>query len=253
MRILAFTLLSLIATVSFSWGPTGHRVVGLIAEQHLSKKALKNISLVLGTESIAEVSTYMDFIKSDSKYDHYSPFHYCTVPDGKIYREVGAPEEGDAVAGIERFIAELKSKNFKEFDEAFALKCLIHLIGDIHQPLHVGNGEDRGGNDIKLEFFYRNSNLHRVWDSGLIDQQKYSYTEYTDWINHPTTQQKKTWSSDGIDVWVKESYDLRPQVYDIPENMKLSWRYNYDNIDALNRRLLQAGIRLAAVLEEIYG
>ncbi len=253
MRILAFTLLLLISTVSFSWGPTGHRVVGLIAEQHLSKKALKNISLVLGTESIAEVSTYMDFIKSDRKYDHYSPFHYCTVPDGKIYREVGAPEEGDAVAGIERFIAELKSKNFKEFDEAFALKCLIHLIGDIHQPLHVGNGKDRGGNDIKLEFFYQNSNLHRVWDSGLIDQQKYSYTEYTDWINHPSTQQKKTWASDGIDVWVKESYDLRAQVYDIPENKKLSWRYNYDNIDALNQRLLQAGIRLAAVLEELYG
>ena len=251
--MLFLTLLLSLSNVSLSWGPTGHRVVGLIAEQHLSKKALKNIASVLGSETIAEVSTYMDFIRSDRRYNHYGPFHYCTVPDGKTYRRFGIPDEGDAVVGIERFISELKKKEFKEFDEAFALKCLIHLIGDIHQPLHVGNGEDRGGNDIKLEFFYHNSNLHRVWDSGLIDQQKYSYTEYTNWINHPTVDQKRIWSSEGIDVWVQESYDLRKQVYDFPENKKLSWRYNYDNIDSLNRRLLQAGIRLAAVLEDIYG
>ena len=56
----------------------------------------------------------------------------------------------------------------------------MHIVGDLHQPLHVGNGKDRGGNDVKLDFFWESSNLHRIWDSGIIDQQKLSYTEYSD-------------------------------------------------------------------------
>ncbi|MDW3196982.1 MAG: S1/P1 nuclease [Cytophagales bacterium] len=251
--ILSILLLTIFLPTSYSWGPTGHRVVGLIAEQHLSKKALKRVQAVLGTETLAEVSTFMDFIKSDSKYRHMNPWHYCTIPDGKTYEEAGTPEEGDVIMTIERLISELKSKNFSDEDEAFALKMLVHLVGDIHQPLHVGNGEDRGGNDVKLEYFYRSSNLHRVWDSGIIDEQKFSYTEYADWINHVDATQVKSWQSATVRQWAAESVTYRGQVYDIPENKKLSWRYNFDNIETVNLRLLQAGVRLAGVLETIYG
>ncbi len=251
--ILSLLLLTVFLPTSYSWGPIGHRVVGLIAEQHLSKKALKKIKVVLGKETLAEVSTFMDFIRSDSKYRHMSPWHYCTIPDGKTYEEAGTPEEGDVIVTIERLIAELESKNFTDYDEAFALKMLVHLVGDIHQPLHVGNGEDRGGNDVKLEYFFRSSNLHRVWDSGIIDQQNYSYTEYVDWINHVDATKVKTWQSASVRDWAAESMSLRSQVYDIPENLKLSYRYNYDNIETVNLRLLQGGVRLAGVLERIYG
>lgn len=251
--ILSILLLTIFLPTSYSWGPTGHRVVGLIAEQHLSKKTLKKVNAVLGTETLAEVSTFMDFIKSDRKYRHMNPWHYCTIPDGKTYEEAGTPEEGDVIVTIERLISELKSKNFSDEDEAFALKMLVHLVGDIHQPLHVGNGEDRGGNDVKLEYFFRSSNLHRVWDSGIIDEQKFSYTEYADWINHVDAAQVKTWQSATVRQWAAESVTYREQVYQIPENKKLSWRYNFDNIDTVNLRLLQAGVRLAGVLESIYG
>ncbi len=239
--------------LGFAWGPTGHRVVGLIAEYHLSKKAMKRVTAILKDETMAEASTFMDFIKSDRKYDHMSPWHYCTIPDGQTYADAGTPPEGDVIVTIERLISELKSGQFTDEDEAFALKCLIHLIGDIHQPLHVGNGKDRGGNDIKVEYFYKPSNLHRVWDSGIIEEQKYSYTEYTEWINHPTNADLVQWRNDNVRTWALESAELRTQVYDIPENGKLSWRYNYDQIDTVNRRLLQAGVRLAYVLDMIYG
>lgn len=239
---------------SFGWGATGHRIVGLIAEFHLSKKAKKNIEIILGHETLAEVSNYMDFIKSDATYRHMSPWHYATIPNGKTYAEIGTPEEGDVIVTIQRLMQELETKEFTDEDEAFALKCLVHLIGDIHQPLHVGNGEDRGGNDVKLEYFWQSSNLHRVWDSGIIDGQQYSYTEYANWINHPTEQQLKEWSSLNVLDWANESVDVRNQCYDtVPENGKLSYRYNFDNIELLNQRLLQAGIRLANVLNEIYG
>ncbi|WP_420317213.1 S1/P1 nuclease [Ekhidna sp.] len=255
MKKIILPFLSLIICLqSFGWGATGHRIVGLIAERHLSKKAKKNIEKVLDFETLAEVSNYMDFIKSDATYRHMSSWHYATVPDGKSYEEAGTPEEGDIIVTIQRLMGELETKNFTDMDEAFALKCLVHLIGDIHQPLHVGNGEDRGGNDVKLQYFWENSNLHRVWDSEMIDGQKYSYSEYVDWIDHPSDQQLLDWSSLEVLQWANESKEVRSQCYDtMPDDLKLSYRYNFDNVDLLNQRLLQAGIRLANVLNAIYG
>jgi len=249
-----FSLLFIFVLVfqSFGWGATGHRVVGLIAERHLSKKAKKNIQKVLEGETLAEVSNFMDFIKSDATYRHMSPWHYATIPQGTTYEK--PPEEGDIIHTITRLITELQSKNFTDEDEAFALKCLVHLVGDIHQPLHVGNGTDRGGNDIKLDYFWRGSNLHRVWDSGIIDGQQYSYTEYSDWIDHATEQQEQQWKTAAVLDWAYESSEYRAQCYQtVPEDKKLTYRYNYDNLALVNQRLLQAGIRLAHVLNEIYG
>lgn len=243
-----------IAIGANAWGMTGHRVIGEIAEKHLTKKARKNLALILQNETLAECANYMDFIKSEHAYDHMSPWHYATIPDGQTYAEAGTPEEGDVIATLNRLIEELKSKKFTDEDELFALKCLVHLVGDIHQPLHVGNGTDRGGNDVKLEFFWEPSNLHRVWDSGIIDYEQYSYTEYVEWINHPSEAQKANWSNVDVLAWANESKEARNQCYEtVSENKKINYRYVYDNIDLVNQRLLQAGLRLAAVLNEIYG
>ena len=250
-------LLTLIFLFSFNqaipWGKTGHRIVGLIAEQHLTKKAKKNIDRILKNETLAEVSNFMDFIKADDKYDHMNPWHYATIPDGQTYEQAGTPEEGDAIQKINQIISELETKEFTFGSEAFALKCLVHLVGDIHQPLHVGNGEDRGGNDVKLDFFWKSSNLHRVWDSGMIDGQDYSYSEYTEWINHASESQIEEWQNDAVIEWAYESMSYREQVYDLPENKKIAYDYVYQNRELLNLRLLQAGVRLAGVLNKIYG
>jgi hypothetical protein len=235
------------------WGQTGHRVVGLVAEHHLSKKAKANIDKVLAGESLAMVSNYMDFIKSDPTYKHMDPWHYCTIPEGQTYEQAGAPQEGDVIATIERLKQELKSKQFTDGDEAFALKMLAHLVGDIHQPLHVGNGNDRGGNDVKLKYFWESSNLHRVWDSDMIDGQQLSYTEFADWVDIDDKATVAAWQSKGTADWAYESMGLRKQVYNLPEDLSLSYRYNFDNIDAVKLRLVQAGVRLAGLLNEIYG
>lgn len=236
-----------------AWGPTGHRVTGLIAEKYMSENALKNVQKILGGESIAMVSTFMDEIKSDKKYDHLRPWHYCTIPDGMTYDEAGTPEEGDAVYAIEKLTEELRTKEFTQGDEAFTLKLLIHLIGDIHQPLHVGNGTDRGGNDVSVRYFSRNSNLHRVWDSGMINGTRLSYTEYAEWINRPDDDEVRKWQNSTVRDWAHESMTFRPAIYDLPANKKLSFRYDYDHKETLNLRLLQAGVRIAGVLNALYG
>jgi len=254
MKAFIFSVIfSLTVNYAFSWGAIGHRVVGEIAFRHLSENARKNIQKILGNESLAMTGTYMDFIRSNDKYDHMSPWHYCTIPDGKTYDEAGTPKEGDVIVTIDRLLNELESKRFTDEDEAFAIKMLVHLIGDIHQPLHVGNGEDRGGNSIKVNFFWESSNLHRVWDEGIIEQQKLSFTEYTNWINFPTNEQVKNWQNGQVRDWAKESVKHRDEAYKLPENKKINYEYVYQNIDLVNLRLLQAGVRLAGVLNKIYG
>ncbi len=127
MRILsAFVFSVFVSLNSFGWGQTGHRVVGQIAYNHLSKNVKKQIDQILNGQSIAMVSNFMDEIKSEHKYDSLGPWHYCTIPDGESYSV--APEEGDIIQAINTYVEMLKGGNLSKEDEAFTLKCLIHLV-----------------------------------------------------------------------------------------------------------------------------
>ena len=139
----------------FGWGIIGHRTVGYIAEQHVSSKTKKEIKRVLGNESISVASNWMDDIKSDDNYDHAYMWHFVTIPDGKRYETCEKEPKGDIIQAVERIIAELKSDTLSAIIEKENLKMLIHLIGDVHQPLHVGNGTDMGGNKVKLQWFWK--------------------------------------------------------------------------------------------------
>ncbi len=234
----------------FAWGQTGHRVVGKVAENHLSEKAKEALSCLLGSESLMEASNWMDNIKSDKAYDYARPWHYVTVPDGKTYETCDKAEDGDAYEAIQRMVKTIKDKETSKEKKVEAIRMLCHLVGDIHQPLHVGNGEDRGGNSVKIKWFYKGSNLHRIWDSGMIDQKQLSYSELASMIDHPSKDELKKWQSDHIDVWVKEAMDLRPQIYDIEGEENLSYDYLYHNWASAKHQLLKAGVRLAGILNE---
>jgi hypothetical protein len=235
------------------WGKTGHRVVGDIAEQYLTDKARSAVRRVLGHESLAMASTWMDEIRSDSRYDHTHDWHWVTIPDGMTYGGTQKNPKGDIIQAIITIITDLRKGGLDPAEEAEKLKMLVHLIGDIHQPLHVGTGEDRGGNDTRVEWFWEPSNMHRVWDSGMIDEHQLSYTELSGSINHPTKAQVREWQASGVMDWAYESMELRDQVYNLPEDRSINYEYMYRNFDTVEQRLLQAGVRLAGVLNEIYG
>lgn len=235
------------------WGQNGHRIVGDIAADYLTPEARKAVDRVLGPTSMAIASTWMDKIKSDPKYDYTHDWHWVTIPNGMTYKETDKNPNGDLINALRTIIEELKSGSLSAEEEAKKLKMLIHLVGDIHQPLHVGNGKDRGGNDTEVEWFYEESNLHRVWDSEMIDDTKLSYTEFSTAINHPTDKQITKWQKSSVLDWAYESMELREQVYDLPEDRQIGYKYQYKNRDLLDRRLLKAGVRLAGVLNEIYG
>ena len=251
--ITAVTVLVIFHTSScFAWGPTGHRVTGWIAEQHISKKVKKELTRVLGDQSLAMASTWMDEIRSDSVYDYTSDWHWVTIPDGMTYQHSEKNKNGDLIEAIERLTTALKSKSLSPNQERESLKMLIHLIGDLHQPLHVGGGNDRGGNDIMVTWFRGRSNLHRVWDSEMIDDTKLSYTELAASLEKPDAARILSWQKSDIHTWAKESMNYREQVYRYGKG-NLGYKYAYENFHIVRHRLLQAGIRMAGVLNDIYG
>lgn len=255
MKKMTILLLVFIVNQTFAWGPIGHRVVGKIAELHLDAKTAAKVKAILGNESLASVANWADFIKSDPNWRKANPWHYVSIPDGKTYKTIEKNKDGDVVWAIEHFSKVLVDKKATKEQKAEAIKFLVHFVGDIHQPLHVGHVHDRGGNSVKINWFKEETNLHSVWDESLIDMQKLSYSEMVEFINHPSKEDVKKWKSEGIEEWMKESIALRDSVYDIVKNKDQykkygEYLYNYKNIENLNRRMLQAGVRLAALLEK---
>lgn len=234
------------------WGQNGHRIVGDIAADYLNSEAREAVNRVLDETSMAIASTWMDKIKSDPAYDHTHDWHWVTIPNGMTYEETEKNPNGDLINTLRSIISELKNDSLSAEEEQEKLKMLIHLVGDIHQPLHVGTGKDRGGNDTKVQWFNEKSNLHRVWDSEIINDTKLSYTEFSRAINHPTDQQIDKWQDSKVLDWAYESMELRDQAYDLPADRKIGYKYQYQKRDLLDQQLLKGGIRLAGVLNDIY-
>lgn len=251
-NFIAALLLCAISFSAFGWGPTGHRATGWIASKYLNKKARKTIERILQGQSLAMASTWMDEVRSDSTFDYMTDWHWVTIPEGQTYDQTAKNPNGDIIQTLERIIAELKSNTLNDTEQAQRIRILIHLVGDIHQPLHVGAKNDRGGNDIKVMWFRTESNLHRVWDSDMIDDTKLSYTELAQSLDIPTKDQLLAWQRKSVRDWAAESQSFQKEVYDTG-NGRLGYRYSYLYLPIVRQRILHAGVRLAGVLNEIYG
>ena len=245
-KLLVFLLIPL--SLYADWGKTGHRVIGQIAQDNLSPNALAAITELLDGETLATVSTYADEIRSNPDFVDFARWHYVNLPLDKQYQDI--VHEGDnIVVAIERCIYALEQDWVSKEQKAFHLKFLVHLIGDIHQPLHAGRKEDYGGNKIKVKWFGRDSNLHRVWDSEMINDYKMSYSELS---NHLQFTRELNFDQNTPADWANESQELAKKVYETKVGEKLSYSYIYYNFNTVKDRLFQAGIRLANVLNEIY-
>jgi hypothetical protein len=254
MRKLILVALSLaIASPAYAWGPIGHRITGAIADENLSGLARAHVRSLLGTEDLAEAATWPDDMKSDPDtfwQKQASPWHYVTVK-GDDYQSSDAPAEGDAMTALSRFTATLRDPKASADDKRLALRFIVHIIGDLHQPLHDGAGTDRGGNTVAVTWFGKPTNLHSVWDSGLIEQRSLSYSEYAKWLSRSITPaQVIAWNERDPAVWIHESIALRKTIY--PADPALSWDYAYQHRTEVDDRLKQGGVRIAAYLNWIF-
>lgn len=267
---LAALLLALSGSAS-AWGPTGHRVVGRIAEHHLTPQARQGIADLLGPDSLARVSTWPDDIRSDANWTKgpsgaelfadpnwakppkdARPWHFLSIDDNETLETTARDTKaGDILEALQRLEKILRDPQADKQSKADALKFIVHFVGDIHQPLHVGRRGDRGGNDIIVLWFSEPSNLHSVWDSGMIDSTKLSFSELAEFVDHPTPAEVTAWQSGSTADWIRESFDARQQVYDIGKR-DLGFDYSFRNMSLVEKRLVQAGVRLAGLLNSVF-
>lgn len=244
---------------SMGWGLIGHRVVGEVADSYLSKKARHEIRHILGHESLAMAANWADHIKSDSTYDYLEPWHYVNFEKGLTLQQLKAVLAKDtsvnAYTKINFLVSELKKKSLSADKKKMYLRLLIHFVGDIHQPLHVSPVGTRGGNDIKVNWFSTPTNLHSVWDRYLVEFQALSYTEFAKAINFAGPAQRSKWQKQPLSEWLYESYTMAQQLQDEIKspNPRLGYEYNFKYVDTMNLQMLKGGVRLAGLLNEIFG
>jgi hypothetical protein len=259
-KVLFVVIMTLAAQQSFAWGKTGHRIVAEIAQRHLTKKAKQGISELFGVEPMAFWANWPDLILSDTthQYDGSDKWHYVDLP-GNIGRDEFVQDlknlKGETLyTQIPVLIAQLKDKSLPIEKRQTALKFLVHFIGDLHQPLHVGRDDgSQGGNKIQLNFFKKPTNLHTLWDSGLIDNNLYSYTEYATVLDVKNKDEQKAIQQSSLEDWFYESHVEADKIYEqSPANADLSYKYVFIFQDDINNQLLKGGLRLAEVLNETF-
>ncbi len=257
-NITACLVLFFTPLLSMAWGMNGHRISGQIAENYLTPKAKAAVRAILG-ESVAMASNWADFIKSDSTYSYLYDWHFVDFDRPYAYPEMveflAHDNHTDAYTRTNFLIAELKKKNLPKDKKLLYVRVLIHLVEDIHQPFHTGHTQDKGGNSIKLTWFGESTNLHSIWDSKLIDYQQLSYTEYVAAIDNTTAAKRATWQKDPLTKWIFESHEIAEKAYAEVQgkDIKSAYVYNFNHIAELNQRLLMGGIRLAGVLNQLFG
>lgn len=257
LGIFAFTILSPVKLSA--WGMTGHRVITQIADKNIKSNTRKKINRLLDNMPIAYWSNWPDFIKSDKtgEYDHTHIWHYVNAPgnlskdDFVAYiKNIKQDNIYNEIPKLERIIVD----NVSSVEQKrVALYFLIHLMGDAHQPMHVGREEDLGGNKISVLWFNDQSNLHSVWDGKLIDYMKYSYTEYADLLNTISKDQKKSMQVGTLEDWLYETHCLANEIYSsVNPQDRLSYDYAYKYTSVVELQLQRGGLRLATVLDRIF-
>jgi hypothetical protein len=248
----ASSLLALVAAPALAFGPIGHRAVGRIAERHMSPETARQVAALLGPDRLTYVGNWADDIRSDPAWSKAESWHWVTIQSGQTYAESKKNPAGDVLEAIARFERTLADSAAPRLERQQALKWLVHLVGDLHQPLHVGRGDDRGGNEVVVLWFGEPSNLHSVWDSGLIGRSELSSTELAEKVDLATPEELKAWRASTPLDWASESSALLDKVYVIGDR-RLTYRYLFEQWPTVEKRIAQAGVRLAGLLDRILG
>lgn len=250
---------TLLSAKSWAWGTTGHRIVAEIAERNLTKKAKKNLKKVIGDQKLAYFANWGDFVKSNPAYKDKDSWHYLNLEGDlnkeQCYESIENSTDKNLYKRSLLLIEDLKNnKELSNEEQREALYYLIHMIGDSQQPMHVGRPGDLGGNKITVEYFGQRTNIHSVWDSKLVDDEQYSYTEYADVLSVLDKNQIKDLQSGELKDWLYDAYLKASDIYkDVENNRTLRYEYQYKNKYILEEQLQKGGLRLAKILNEIYG
>lgn len=268
-KLFAVMLVGLFAVPSYAWGPQGHKLVAMVAMDHLTPTARKNVTALLGPETLADVASWPDVYRSSET--QTGAWHYVDIPaDSETYdRDRDCPTQPNVKLGsandkwrdcvVDRilfFEGRIGDAKLDYADRAVALKYLVHFVGDLHQPFHA-YGPEKGGNGIPVVEFGStmcgkySCNLHSVWDSGLILHRELSDKAYLLLLEKEIRRDNPVTGSDDPAVWAAQSKALAMSAV-VPANGTIDQAYFDREIPVVDRQLEVAGLRLAAVLNRVF-
>lgn len=253
--LLAALVLLLQSPEVLAWGQEGHRIVGRIAYDHLTRKARRQVDAVLGQRGLIYWANWPDEIKSDTIYPDSHDWHFQDLAGGMSDSAVVAalsdyPKEGGNLFRATDSLYRVLQHDKTNYD---ALRFLVHLEGDRFCPMHMGHMDDKGGNSVRFKWFGRNTNLHSIWDSGIIESRGYTYSEYADYLEDALSGEKKAILNMSREDIVLHNYHLTSAIYDYQETWNgNAYHYVYHFKDDMEWQLYAAGIRLAKLLNELY-
>lgn len=254
-NILGIGLIVACSGSAFGWGQKGHDTVAEIARRHLTPTARAAVDSLLDGRTIVYYANWLDNASHTPEYAYSKTWHYKNIDAGKTFEDAPLLKEGDIVRALDEQIALLADPTATKEQKALALKMVTHLLGDIHQPLHMGHKSDLGGNRWNVLFFKSGSNLHSVWDSKLPESaHKWSYTEWADQLDGLSPQAANEIIAGGTPAsWGKETYEICTEVYNAtPEGTNIAYDYIADWTPTVENQFLKGGLRLADVLNMVF-
>ncbi len=257
-RITSITLTVIFAITCIqnasAWGQKGHDVTAYIAEQHLTPKTRAIVDSLLDGRSMVYWANWLDNASHTPEYAYTKTWHYKNVDEGVRYEEAPANPSGDAVTAIKSRMEILQDPHASLADRQLALKILIHVVGDLHQPMHMGHATDLGGNRIKVKYFGRDANLHGIWDTNIPESaHKWSFTEWQMMLEREPEAKNPDIIKGSIDDWAKETIEITSVVYDeTPEGSNLSYNEVARWTPTIEQQFLRGGMRLAHLLNNMF-
>ena len=264
-KICIITIIFLCSISAYAWGPMGHDVVAAIAEQNLTRKAKKNIEKLLDGHSIVYYASWMDNIQNSPSwkggYDKTKTWHYANVDEWETYQTMKKNENGDVVSALHKLTWELTENydNLTDSIRADYIKMIVHIVGDLHWPMHAGRLSDRGGNGTKVKWFNEKTSLHSVWDSKMIESaRRWGYHEWVEQLDRKDRKFKKAIVKGTYEDWFSKTVENAAEIYNYVERLgekepNLSYQFVYDFSPILEESLTHGGYRLAYVLNTIFG
>jgi hypothetical protein len=247
-RIAVAAMLTILPPVADGFGVLGHRLAERVADSLLCPDAVAAVEQISGSTSLVGLGAWADRVRYEPAWEHTASWHYINVPDGESVATVSRATSDHVVWAIEQFVDELADTG-NAAGRTDALRFVVHFIVDVHQPLHVGRASDRGGNSIEIIVDGRTTNLHRLWDTGVLASARRGEAQLSAAVAAHVRSQNE-WLSSAPLAWAEESRALRERVYafDLP----ISPQYLRNARAVVERRLAQAGVRLAETLNRTF-
>lgn len=248
-------LLGFSSLIAYGWGQKGHDTTAYIAESHLTPITKAVIDEVLDGKSIVYYSNWLDNASHTPKYAYSKTWHYKNIDSDQTFEEAPLLESGDVVRAIYEQSEVLQNPYSSKEEKQLALKIVVHLLGDIHQPMHLGHASDIGGNRHAVKFFGKDSNLHSVWDSSIPESaHKWTYTEWQQQIDRASDEKEREIIYNGTpESWAKETHLIAKEIYEkTPVGTEISYDYVADWTPVVEEQFLKGGLRLADLLNSIF-